>query len=413
VSTTSLHLTASGQDEQGERRVTVRPVVPPDAIPEERLTLLLAGTQATRHARAAEAAALLAAADPGRLITLLERLRVTVLFGQRLIELVGDVGTGLGERITACTERAREHGRIHDLATLSILAELERDGIRALPLKGSALARELYGDVGTRSSGDIDILVDAGDLKCAIASVERAGWRWQPQPARATALPVLHETLSHARLPRVELHWRVHWYETRFAADALGRARSAGPHQPLIMAPPDGLAALTLFYARDGFAGLRMAADAAAWWDAVGKGGDAGRSIHGTARCYPELAGPLLVGARLLASLVGLPARLDDGPFRWRVAANLATPLLEKSTPQLRANAGLADLLLAPPNGHAASLRRERQKIPENMERPLTREDNIAVHRARWEHLLRVTRRWALAFIPAAFRAYRGRGAPY
>jgi hypothetical protein len=410
VNTTSHNLTVSGRD---ERRVTVRPVVPPDAIPEERLALLLAGTEAKRRARAPEAAALLAAADPGRLIALLERLHVTVLFGRRLIELVGDVGPVLGERITARTELARQHGRLHDLATLSILAELERDGIRALPLKGSALARELYGDVGARSSGDIDVLVDAGDLQHAIASVERAGWRWQPQPARASALPVLHETLSHARLPRVELHWRVHWYETRFAADALARARSARSHQPLVMAPADGLAALTLFYARDGFAGLRMAADVAAWWDAVGKGADAGRSIDGTARCYPELAGPLLVGARLLSSLVGLPARLDDGPFRWKVAANLATPLLEKSTPQLRANASLADLLLAPPHGRAASLRRERQKIPENLERPLTRDDSIAVHRARWEHLLRVTRRWALAFVPAAVRAYRGRTQPY
>ncbi len=39
----------------------------------------------------------------------------------------------------------------------------------------------------------------------------------------------LHETLVHPTLPRVELHWRVHWYERRFAADALVRAR--GPRR--------------------------------------------------------------------------------------------------------------------------------------------------------------------------------------
>ena len=203
---------------------------------------------------------------------------------------------------------------------------MERDGIRALAIKGSVLARELYDDVGARSSGDIDILVAAADLHAAIASVEGMDWRWQPQTGRAAPLPVLHETLTHPHLPRVELHWRIHWYETRFSADALARAERTGLHQPLTMAPADGLAALTLFYERDGFSGVRLAADAAAWWDARCQAGDADALIAAVADAYPALAAPLWVGIQLLGPLVGVPTRMDRASLRWRIAAQLARP---------------------------------------------------------------------------------------
>ena len=86
------------------------------------------------------------------------------------------------------------------------------------------LARALYDDVAWRSAGDIDILVAVGDLAGAIEVVEAMGWSWQRSPDRPGRLPVLHEILTHSTMPRVELHWRVHCYEERFAADALERA---------------------------------------------------------------------------------------------------------------------------------------------------------------------------------------------
>jgi hypothetical protein len=378
-----------------------------DGAPERRLAVLLAGTEATRRARADEAAALLRAADSARLLELLERLHVTVLLGERLRELVGDVGPALEEAITAAAAWARDHGRIHELATLSVLAGLERDGIRALALKGSVLARELYGDVGARSSGDIDILVATDELEAAIASAERIGWRWQPQTARAAPLPVLHETLTHPRLPRIELHWRVHWYETRFAADALGRAKRVGPHQPLIMSPADGLAALTLFYERDGFSGLRLAADVAAWWDARCAARDADTLIASVADAYPELAAPLWVGIQLLGPLVGLPTHADRARLSWRVAAQLAGPFCSAPGVQANATASLVDLLLAPRGSRADAVRRETRKIPEQLERPLTRHDDLSDHLARWDHVMRVSRRWMLTLPAALLRAAR------
>jgi hypothetical protein len=173
------------------------------------------------------------------------------------------------------------------------------------------------------------------------------------------------------------------------------------------MAPADGLAALTLFYARDGFAGMRIPADTAAWWDARCDGLQLDRVMEEMALRYPQLGAPLRLGTELLGALVGLPTHLRAGSLRLRVAAELATPFEEVTAADARAKVGLVDMLLAPRGGTRASLRRERQKIPAGVERPLTRHDDLSAHRARWEHQLRILRRWAMAMGPAVARANR------
>ena len=249
---------------------------------------------------------------------------------------------------TRADRRREQSGTAHELISLAVLAKLEQAGIRALGLKGSILARQLYDDPGARTAGDIDILVAAADLDRAIAVVQQMGWRHQRNESRATRLPVLHETLARPQLPRVELHWRVHWYETQFAADALARAERAAPHQPLVMQPADGLTALALFYARDGFFGLRMAADVATWWDRRCDHKDPDRLIAATVRAYPGLASPLVVAGTVLRDHVGLPAHSEPARVRWRLAAQLATPFPDLDPAQILANASLVDLLLAP-----------------------------------------------------------------
>ena len=376
-------------------------------VAERRLVLLMCGTQERRLRDSETVMGLLEGCDPNRLSELLGRLRLTGLVGTRLLGLGVAVDPRLEDEILAWTSAARSCGRTHELTTLAILQELESHGVRALALKGSVLARELYGDVGVRSPGDIDILVAAEDLAAAVAIVARMGWAHQAIASRAAPLPVLHESLVHTTLPRVELHWRVHWYETRFAADALARAERAAAHEPLVMLPGDGLAALVLFYARDGFAGLRMPADAGAWWDTRCVGMNADQIIEETAIRYPELGPALRLGAELLGALVGLPTYQRAESVRLRVAGQLATPFQEITLAEARAKVGLVDLLLAPPGGARASLRRERQKIPPGLERPLSRDDDLSAHLARWEHLLRLLRRWTLAMAPATARARR------
>ena len=114
----------------------------------------------------------------------------------------------------------------------------------------------------------------------------------------------------------------MHWYETQFAADALARAERPGAHRPLVMQPADGLAALMLFYARDGFFGLRMAADVAAWWDRRCDDVDPDSVIAATlAHAYPGLAGPLEAAGPPLRGLVGLPTSIGPAGVRRRLAA--------------------------------------------------------------------------------------------
>jgi hypothetical protein len=387
------------------------PVTGPEAV-ERRLALLLCGTQSRRRDRAGEVAALAARADAGRLGELLGRLRLAPLAGARLRELGVEVSGGLREQIEQATAWGRERGTGHELITLSLLASLEQAGIRALALKGSMLARQLYGDVALRSAGDIDILVTADDLPHAVEVMEGLDWSLAAPTARPSPLPLLHETLTHPTMPRVELHWRVHWYEDRFSSDALARADRAAPHQPLVMAPSDGLAALTLFYARDGFAGLRMPADAATWWEIRCDGADADAIFEAQVDRYPELSGPLRVGSYLLVTVTGIPARREVGRLRWRVAAQLATPFDEVTAVQVKANASLVDTLLAPRGGAGDAVRREARKVPPGHQRRLTRRDALPVHLARWEHLLRMARRWLIGLGPAASRAYRRQPLP-
>jgi hypothetical protein len=372
---------------------------------ERRLIQLLSGTSAWREETAGEVRTLINEVDVTTLVALLKRLNMLILLGGRLLAL------GLGEmrelehELEVDGARAHGWGVITEFTTLDVLDRLRAAGIRSMPLKGSILARQLYRDVAARTSGDIDILVGPEDLTGAVAAVEDLGWRWRPDVSRSAGLPLLHETLVHDSLPRIELHWRVHWYERRFAADALSRAVQPAANAPLEMQPLDGLVALMLFYARDGFTGLRFAADAAAWWDVkcAGLTGPAPREL--VAELYPGLVAPVSVASHLLAQLVGLPSASSRAlPFRWRVAAGLASPFVDDGRLQAEANAGLIDLLLTPPGAGVEALRRVLRNAPAAGSAPRARAS--PPWRTALSHGLRVARRWALALVPAMLRGY-------
>lgn len=348
--------------------------------------------------------ALLHEIDVGQLVALLKRTGLLVLLGGRLLALGSGELIELERELASFTTSARRWGTATELATLQVLDRLHAAGIRALPLKGSLLARELYGDVAARSSIDIDILVAPDDLRDCVAALSELGWRWETEARRIDGLPVLHETLVHPSLPRVEVHWRVHWYERRFAADALERAESPAPGDPLRLGPLDGLIALMLFYARDGFSGLRFPVDAAAWWDLRCTGVDGASPPEFVAQHYPALAAPVCAASTLLAELVGLPAwGVDPLPFRWRVAAGLANPFFDGGRQQAEATAGLTDLLLAPPHVAGEAVRRVTHRAPADQRRATSTTRSWV---ASASHVLRVARRWSLAFVTAVLRTY-------
>jgi hypothetical protein len=283
-----------------------------------------------------------------------------------------------------------------ELTTLRIAAALETAGVANVPLKGPLLARALHGDPAARFSRDIDVLVGREDLRRAAAALEPLGWRREG----GAGAPVLHLTLTHdAGLPEVELHWRLHWYETEFSARALAHAQP-GPDGVRRLQGVDELTALLLYHARDGFAGLRHAIDAAAWWDAHAAADDR-VLLTDVALEHPVLGRALAASATVLEQLVGVPSdRLVPGPvgLPWgaRRAVTLANPLMRGTPEQITAEIALVDALLAPRGQRRAFVRRRvlvgRDELP-----PATARRSLGAARA--EHVLRVLRRVPVALM--------------
>ncbi len=338
---------------------------------ERQVILLSAGTTARRRAMGARAARLMVDIDWRRLVETLRRRKLLTILGPRVLELTGGSASGgLAEAVEQALETGRRRGALLQLISLRAIAMLADAGIRCAPLKGPLLGEAIYGDPGRRLSGDIDLLVAPEQLRAAVEVVRELGYGAPTDHVQECGLPLLHFVLTHERgeLPPVELHWRVHWYERVFAGERLlpPSVEVAVDWRP---APADELAALLLFYARDGFVGLRLACDLGAWWDVYGAELPAG-GLQELIGAYPALARVLPTAAWAAERVVGLPAgrvlasarRLG---VRQRVAVRLANPNPGSSQSQLYADMGLVDGLLAPRGGLGAFVRRQLLPAPE------------------------------------------------
>lgn len=332
---------------------------------EMQLIMLSAATTARRESGASRARELAASADWKLIMDRLHERRLLPLLGPRLVELGDDrVGEGFALAVTQSLDASRRQAVLLQAIGERIMAALADAGIRCTALKGTTLSEALYGDPGRRQSSDIDLLVEPERLHDAVAVVRKLGYRAPIDHTDEQGLPLLHFALLHRddQLPPVELHWRIHWYERSFACERL-LAPSAGPGGAWRPAPIDELAALLLFYARDGFISLRHGADVAGYWDAFGATLEPG-ALASSIRAYPALAHALVVAAKVAERIVGLPAdRLIAGDQeltkRDRIAMRLADPHRYTSEPQLYADMGLIDGLLAPPGGFRAFVKRQ------------------------------------------------------
>jgi Uncharacterised nucleotidyltransferase len=250
------------------------------------------------------------------------------------------------------------------LVAMRVRAALAKAGIRSAVLKGPALSEAIYGDPGRRISDDIDLLVATEDLLAAVEVARGLGYAAPADHVQASGLPLLHFALHHERgdLPALELHWRVHWYEQSFARERLlpPAVDSAVAWRP---APADELAALLLFYARDGFVDLRLASDLSAWWDTLGVALPAG-ALGELLSAYPAFGRVIPVAAEVAQAVVGLPAKHLIGErrgmrIRDRMAIRLADPNPRTSRQQRYADMGLIDGLLAPRGEFGAFIRRK------------------------------------------------------
>jgi hypothetical protein len=326
--------------------------------------LLCAGTAARREALSGRARQLADAIDWAALAETLRRHRLLATLGPRVLELEGeDVSSDFALAVAQEIAQTSREGVLLTLVATQISEALTACGIRSAVLKGPPLGEAVYGAPGRRSCSDVDLLVPAEQLPGAVAAVQGLGYEWPRDPVGENGLPLLHFAMAHAQrtLPTVELHWRIHWYEERFAREQLLATCIEAPHgwRP---APAADLAALLLFYARDGFTGLRLASDLSAWWDAFGCGVRPGE-LDRLLESYPTLRHAVRSAARVAESVVGLPGArvLRPGPagVRERTAARLAKPDPRLASAQLYAEVGLVDLLLAPRRGVFEAFRRQ------------------------------------------------------
>ncbi len=339
---------------------------------ERQLILLSAGTAARRRAMGERADRLMAEVDWPRLAETLRLRKLLPTLGPRIVELAkGRASEDFAATVEQAIATGRRHGAFLQLMSLRVIAMLADAGIRSTALKGPLLGEAIYGDPGRRPSSDIDLLVSPEQLQAAVEVVVRGlGYGAPTDHVYDRGLPLLHFVLVHERgeLPPLELHWRVHWYEQSFArerllppaVDSLGEWRPPGA---------DELAALLLFYARDGFVGLRLATDLSAWWDVYGAGLPPG-ALDELLRTYPAFARVIPVALEVAETTVGLPAAqiIGDMPrrrLRERMAVRLANPNPRSSPSQLYADMGLIDGLLMPRGGLGAFLRRQVLPPPE------------------------------------------------
>jgi hypothetical protein len=331
---------------------------------EQRLILLSAGTAARRRAMREQAGRLIEATEWQRLAENLHRRLLTVL-GPRIVELAeGRADDDFAAAVQQAINAGRRHSVLLQLVSLRISAMLAEAGIRSTALKGPLMGEAIYGDSGRRLSSDIDLLVAPEDLRASVEVVRGLGYGAPTDYVQDDGLPLLHFVLVHERgeLPPVELHWRIHWYERDFARERLLPA-TVDPLGAWRPAPGDELVALLLFYARDGFVGLRLASDLSAWWDVYGAEVPTG-ALDELLRVYPALARVIPVAAEVAERTVGLPAaRSIFGDthklgLRQRMAVRLANPSPRSSRSQIYADIGLIDGLLMPRGGFGAFIRR-------------------------------------------------------
>jgi hypothetical protein len=320
--------------------------------PEHEFARLLVATEAWRAEQAVRLAALAERVDPPEFGRVAAAHRLTALLARRmhdagLAETPAAAGVARGQQAPAL------RALLLQATTALVTQSLESACVAAVPLKGVTLAARLYGDELLRDPADVDVLVASEHMRPAAEVIGGLGYRLVS--GRVDRLPRLHLTFADPERvrPSVELHWRVHWYEESFARDLV--RRSVVENGVRIPSAPDEMAAALLFFQRDGFLGLRLAADVAGTWD-LRRDELTPHAVAEVARCYPALAPALTTAAEVASATVGLPGAQLMGTAGGltrptRMAVNLANWQLHGDRDQMQADQALIDGLSTPPRG--------------------------------------------------------------
>lgn len=157
-----------------------------------------------------------------------------------------------------------------------LLAALGAAGLRAVPLKGTTLAEQAYGELGLRTQIDLDLYVSPRQLPAAFSVLETNGYRraippgLRPDQLAATGDEFTSQCFfesSGGRLPvLLELHWRLlpmreEELDAELVPFAVGPVGNTGYRLPREL----NLLYLCLHAASDRWASLKSLADLAHW----------------------------------------------------------------------------------------------------------------------------------------------------
>lgn len=175
------------------------------------------------------------------------------------VQVPRDVTETLGGLARACVSsnlRLR-----HEFGHL--LDGFERAGVAVMPLKGPALADQLYPAPSLRHSGDLDVLVRAHDATTAEHILEDLGYMRRPDEEQGAD----YHTIFTARGVDVELHRDLgERHVSRLDVEAIWSSATATSWQgrsTWCMSLPDQLVYLAFHAAKDGLASLRALVDIA------------------------------------------------------------------------------------------------------------------------------------------------------
>ena len=181
--------------------------------PAARLVLACARVHPGASERDRIAEALRQPIDWDEVAALATRHGLAALLHRNLGELPG-VPKRVGAMLWARAETVARRNEAMSAELCRVLGALEAGGVDAVPFKGPVLTLDLYGELGLREFGDLDLLVMPGDLTRAVHLLAPLGYL--PQHALAAHLeeawmasPRAHEMalLDERRGFMVELQW--------------------------------------------------------------------------------------------------------------------------------------------------------------------------------------------------------------
>ena len=156
-------------------------------------------------------------------LVLVDRHRIPALAYTNLLGSAGIVPERIMAALKMRSQKARHQALAHTAEISRVHKILTQQGIACLPLKGSILSIQLYGDPGVRQANDMDILIQAKEFERAEKLLLAEGYQRQSPPF---ALPpdsgklmnsVIHHFEYHhpQRKIMLELHWRGNFYRSQ------------------------------------------------------------------------------------------------------------------------------------------------------------------------------------------------------